>query len=175
MPTTFKNKLYKHPHLEVRRSSRSPIHKWGVFATKDIKKDQIIEEVPCLPLKIPDEIPKGVLRSYLFPYEIIPSGTSAYGNKEMQYADSCSMLAFVIGSPSLYNTSFSLNDINVDYTIDYDNNIFIFSSINDISANTELLIDYGYHYKENLKKQLSEEWWKNKEKEPKNGTNKRNT
>ena len=55
----MKNELYRHPHIQIKKS---PIHGYGIFATEDIPKDTVIEEVGFV------EVQEGVLFDYVFLY-----------------------------------------------------------------------------------------------------------
>jgi len=104
---------------------RSDIHRWGVFAKNDIKKDEIIEE---------------------FPYFFIPECEMDLTTSIIEYSYRFrGDYVIGMGCCGLYNHSFNPN---LDYCIDKANEIMVHYAIRDISSGEELTLNYG---EENIK------------------------
>ena len=131
-----KNVYYRNPKIEIRNSK---IHGVGMFATKAIKKNEVLEEDPFIILKGDwHKIPR-LLQEYIFGW-----------TKEMD--DSKSKAAVVFGSGAIYNSS---SDPNADWQTSRKKNRFIYYAYKDIKAGEEIFIDYGNEYWESrTKKQM---------------------
>jgi SET domain-containing protein len=107
------------PSIEIKNSEK--IGSRGVFATKDYKKNDIIEICPT----ISEETSKfdGILKDYIFKYD-----------------DKYSLLAF--GFCSMYNHS---DDYNALWTILSKNQIKMYAT-KDIKKGEEILTSYGEGY-----------------------------
>ena len=116
----MKKKLYKNNKIEVRSSK---IQGYGVFAKKDIKKDEILEE--CHYIEV-DNTYK--VHSYCFCW---PRG------KDFK------KYVIALGYGTIYNGCDSADEY-ADWKTDIDNNIFVFYAVKDIKNNEEILIDYDY-------------------------------
>ena len=104
----------------------SPIHGLGVFASKDIKKDEVIEVCPILDLGLQKGATSGILLNYRFNW---PSGTVEW---EKQVAG--------LGYASFYNHS---NNPNASWRSLYNDNVFEFFATRDIKSGEEILVYYG--------------------------------
>lgn len=95
----------------------------GVFAKRDIAKDELIHEAPVIPY--PDEdnefIDKTIFSDYVFQYGV-------------------NHAALVLGYGSLFNHSYTPN---ATYDINFDNHTFDFYAYTDIKAGEEILINYN--------------------------------
>jgi SET domain-containing protein len=112
----FLNIDYVLPQVEIKKSEK--IGSRGVFATKDYKKDDIIEICPT----ISEETSKfdGILKDYIFKYD-----------------DKHSLVAF--GFCSMYNHS---DNYNALWTVLSKEQMKIYAS-KDIKKGEEILISYG--------------------------------
>lgn len=93
----------------------------GVYASKDIKKGEIIEKAPILVLEFTDFI--DTKWNLLFEYYF--------------WMDDYAALA--LGYGSMYNHS---KDANCKYELDRENKTITFTAIRDVSKDTELLFNY---------------------------------
>lgn len=95
----------------------------GVFATRDIKKGELIHEAPVIayPNEQHEHIEKTLLADYAFEYGI-------------------NHTAFVLGYGMLFNHSYKPN---ATYEINFDNHTFDFYAYTDIKAGDEILINYN--------------------------------
>ena len=111
-------------NIEVRKS---PIHRYGVFAINDIKKDTIIEEAPSVILMDNPLLPD-------------PLNDYAFGNvtDENTYFQ---LLPF--GYASIINHS---DKPNTEWYFDEDNEIIVFITIKDIKKDEEIFHDYGENW-----------------------------
>ncbi|ARI79188.1 SET domain-containing protein [Halobacillus mangrovi] len=95
----------------------------GVFATKTIKKDELIHEAPVIPY--PNEehehIEKTMLADYMF----------EYGENHT---------ALLLGYGMMFNHSYKPN---ADYRINFDNHTFEFFAHKDIKQDEEIFINYN--------------------------------
>lgn len=108
--------------IEVKKS---PIHGWGVFATKDIAKDEVIEICPILFLPTKRGQINYILPDYTF---------------QWPKTDSWTDFVVSLGYGSLYNHS---NNANANWTHDFENKTFIFFSTQPIKKGEEIFIFYG--------------------------------
>ena len=117
--SNLSNNEYITPSIEIKNSEK--IGSRGVFATKDYKKNDIIEICPT----ISEETSKfdGILKDYIFKYD----------NKY-------SLLAF--GFCSMYNHS---DDYNALWTVLSKNQIKMYAT-KDIKKGEEILTSYGDGY-----------------------------
>ena len=104
---------------------KSPIHGWGVFASKDIKEGEVIEEVPILTLPINKGEVSGILLDYRFNW---PQG--------VEWEEQVVGLGFA----SLYNHS---DSANAYWVSDTDKRTFKFISNRNISVGEEIFVWYG--------------------------------
>ena len=95
----------------------------GVFATRDIKKGELIHEAPVLayPNEQHQHIEQTLLADYAFEYGIHHS-------------------AILLGYGMLFNHSY---EPNATYDINFDNHTFDFFAYKDIKAGEEILINYN--------------------------------
>jgi SET domain-containing protein len=98
---------------------KSPIHGYGVFAQKNIKKGEIVEDCCCLVFDSTEEC----LIDYAF----------AFGRKSM----------VLTGFGCLYNHS---ENNNVSHELDQKNRMVTFKARHAIKKGEELFIDYGKHW-----------------------------
>lgn len=103
----------------------SDIHGLGIFATKRIKKGELIEECPILPLPIEPGERSSLLMNHRFAW---PKGI---GWREHVIA---------MGYASYYNHS---NDPNADWDSDVENGTFKFTALKDIKVGEEIFVWYG--------------------------------
>lgn len=108
--------------IEVKKS---PIHGWGVFAAKDIEKDEVIEICPILSLPTKRGDINYILPDYTF---------------QWPKTDSWTEFVVSLGYGSLYNHS---NNPNANWTHDFENRTFIFFSTKPIKKGEEIFIFYG--------------------------------
>ena len=113
----------------------------GVFATKDIKKGELIHQAPVIPYPNSEHehIEKTLLGDYAFEYGINHS-------------------AILLGYGMLFNHSYTPN---ANYEINFDNHTFDFYAYTDIKAGEEVLINY------NGDVDIDDPLWFNMEKEDK--------
>lgn len=109
------------PKVQV---ANSTISGRGIFAAKDFKRNELIEECHAILIRLPRP---SVLQDYVFKWN------DKY----------CAMLT---GNGSLYNHS-KLN--NVHYEVDEENNLMHLFAVRDIKAGEELFITYGDKWFEN--------------------------
>ena len=95
----------------------------GVFATRDIKKGELIHEAPVLayPNEQHQHIEQTLLADYAFEYGIHHS-------------------TILLGYGMLFNHSY---EPNATYDINFDNHTFDFFAYKDIKAGEEILINYN--------------------------------
>tara|TARA_R110002012_G_scaffold288572_2_gene481342 strand:+ start:1850 stop:2296 length:447 start_codon:yes stop_codon:yes gene_type:complete len=120
-----KDQLFLNNKIEIRKS---PIHGFGVFAKENIKSGELLEE--CSYAKT--IIHPLCARDYLFNWPKEDNNISS----------------IVFGFGSIYNCAKSEEKRLVDWEYDEEVDLYIFKTIKNITANTELLIYYG------------SEWWK---------------
>ena len=109
--------------MEVKQSD---IHGYGVFATRDIERGEIIEECYYIELSTSWKLVDETLKHFVFGSEEVGPlgmGTSA-----------------VLGYGMIYNHS--INN-NVDYKQERDRMIYSYFASKNIRENEELTIDYG--------------------------------
>ncbi|GGH31370.1 SET domain-containing protein [Paenibacillus segetis] len=95
----------------------------GVFATRDIKKGELIHEAPVIPYPNEDHefIEKTILADYVYQY-------------------GANHTAVLLGYGSLFNHSYTPN---ATYEINFDQHTFDFYAYTDIQAGDEILINYN--------------------------------
>jgi SET domain-containing protein len=120
----MKQELVRHPHIQIRKS---PIHGYGIFATEDIPKDTVIEEVGFM------EVQDGVLYDYVFLYPKFDTPDEEKVGVKQKFA-------IPHGLACLYNHS---DGFNTSWKTDTRNELFIFYTIKDIKKGDELFIYYG--------------------------------
>ena len=101
--------------LEIKKSK---IHSYGVFATKDFSKGDIVEK--CLYIKVK----RGILKEYAY---------ECPGPEDI--------VAVLLGYGSIYNHSYNPNILG-----SWDEDFAIFKAIKDIKKGEELFQDYGKGY-----------------------------
>lgn len=117
----------------------------GVFATRDIKKGELVHEAPVIAYPNDEHvfIEKTLLADYAFEYGI-------------------NHTAMLLGYGMLFNHSYEPNTI---YEINFDNHTFDFYAYKDLKADEELLINYNgevdnndplWFYEENENKEEEE-------------------
>lgn len=116
--------------MEIRKSNKiqvksSELHGLGVFATKDIDKDEVIEECPILFLPTKNGEMNYVLIDYTFQWP----KTDEWTNHVIS-----------LGYGSLYNHS---NTPNADWFSDEEKMVFKFVSLKPIKKGEEITIYYG--------------------------------
>lgn len=117
----MKDRLYFNSKIELRKS---PVHGWGVFAKEDIQSNEILEEIPFLILPIE----KGEMSSLFLDYRFnFPSGDWKYQVMPMGFA-------------AYYNHS---NTPNAGWYTDEENDIFVFTTNQFISKDSEIFTYYG--------------------------------
>ena len=84
----MKDKLYQNPNIEVRRS---PVHGWGVFAKENLKKGELLEEVPFLVIPMDPTESSSVFIDYRFNY---PSGLSTWDHQVIPFGLACIYFLF---------------------------------------------------------------------------------
>src|SRR3954447_25635550 len=117
----------------------------GVFATRDIKKGELIHEAPVIayPNAEHEHIEKTLLADYAFVYGI-------------------NHTAILLGYGMLFNHSYQPN---ATYEINFPNHTFDFFAYKDIKAGQEILINYNGDVDDD------EPLWFDKEKEKSASTN----
>lgn len=117
-PTMLRPEPYHATKLAVRRS---PLHRWGVFATAPIAKHEVLEEAPyaCVPKKQLAKAPACETYSYYL-------------------SDATSILGF--GLAPLYNHH---DTPNASHEIDQVNELMRHYALRDIAAGEEITINYG--------------------------------
>jgi len=118
---------YINPKIEARASK---LHGVGVYAKKDIKKHEVLEECHFVLLKTDWKSAPKPLWEYIFAW-----------TKELP--DSRSKAALVFGLGAVYNSS---NKNNADWKTDKKRNRFVYYAIKKIKKGSEILIDYGSEY-----------------------------
>lgn len=104
--------------IEVRLS---PVHRYGVFATKDIAPGEVIEECPVI-----------VFRSLMFECRKEISDRTFFWNDNTS--------AIVLGYGSIYNHA---EEKNATYSVDRARQVMSFVATKAIPAGAEILIYYG--------------------------------
>jgi SET domain-containing protein len=117
----MKINLFLSKKLEVRKSD---IHGYGVFTNELIHKGELLEECHYIEASSQKE-----MKRYMFNF---PKGTKP------------KKFVIPLGFGSIYNTSNSKDENNIDWITDLDNDILVFSATKEIKANEELLSWYNY-------------------------------
>jgi len=113
---------------------RSPLHGFGVFAKKDIKRGEVIEDAPYIQITQRWKDVPSKLKEYVF--------TDPYG-KDNQFL-------VVFGSGSIYNHS---DKNNCKYEIDNTKRVMQYISKRDIKKGEEIFVNYGKDYWHGKKRQ----------------------
>ena len=103
----------------------SDIHGLGVFATKKIKKGEIIEECPLMVLPIEPGQTSGLFMNHRFAW---PKGIGWYQH------------VVAMGYASYYNHS---DTPNADWENSMENGTFYFRALTDIKPGEEIFVWYG--------------------------------
>ena len=103
----------------------SQIHERGVFATTDIKKDEIIEMCPVIVISREDRLvlEKTIIDEYAY-----------------QWGEDSSGCAIALGNGSLYNHSYEPNAI---YEKNFNAKTLIIRAYKDIKEGAEIFINYN--------------------------------
>ena len=112
--------LQQHPGLYFAPSGK---HRFGMFCTEDIQKNSVIEICPII--IIPGEQAREIIRSHVL--------------YEYYFEWKKESIALALGYGSLYNHS---PQPNTEFVAYYPNQYIIFKAIQNISAGTEILVDY---------------------------------
>lgn len=112
----------KQHKIEIKES---PVHGWGVFATQNIDKEEVIEVCPVLFLPAKRGETNYVLIDYAFQWPKTESWTN---------------FVIPLGYGCIYNHS---DNPNANWTHDYENKTFIFFSIKPIKKGEEIFTYYG--------------------------------
>ena len=119
--------LYSNPVVTI---GRSDIHRWGVFAKKDIAKGDLIAQSPYFTLFAEDvdlDAGDGMLGRYVHPID------------EVDEVDGDWLIG--LGYASVYNHN---RKANTQWELDSYNEVMIHYAIKDIKAGEELFLDYGF-------------------------------
>lgn len=119
--SSYKKNPFQKSDIEIKPS---PIHRYGVFAKKDIAPNNLIEECPMILL---NKLETGHL--------------NAITTKTFTWDDNTRALA--LGYGSMYNHA---KQPNAEYIVDHQNQTIKFTASDYIPAGTEILIDYGSNY-----------------------------
>ena len=120
-PTPCKKNPFEKVDIEIKPS---PIHRYGVFAKKDIAPKKVIEECPVI----------------LF-NKLKTEHLDAITDRAFSWDDNSRCLA--LGYGCMYNHS---QQPNTDYILDRQNQIIRFIASSHIPAGGEILINYGDSY-----------------------------
>jgi SET domain-containing protein len=103
----------------------SPKRGRGVFTTKGLKKDTVLETSPVIVLTEEDRktIEKTLLYHYVF-----------------EWGDNKKRAAIALGYVSLYNHSY---DANCVYEMDYNKKLMTIKTVRDVKKGEELFINYN--------------------------------
>lgn len=103
---------------------RVPGKGWGLFATRDIQVDEVIESAPVLPLTPTERkhCEKTILDHYIYPWRSTRSA------------------AVVFGFGSIYNHSFHPN---ADWKQDFRSTRMVYRAIRKIKKGEEITINYN--------------------------------
>ncbi len=119
-----RDELYLNPNICI---SKSSIHRWGVFATEDISKYDVLQESPYCTFTY-KELKKRADIVIRYTYD-------SYDNP------GTSDLVMGFGFAALYNHS---TDNNAAYELDTVNEVMRHYALTDIKSGEEIFIDYGY-------------------------------
>jgi len=108
----------------------------GVFATKDFKKDEIIERCPIL-IMIPNSQMDTVILKYSFAYDCSCEICKKYGGR---------FAILPLGYGGMYNTSLTKEESNIDYYININSKVMINYARKNIKQGEELLTFYGMYH-----------------------------
>ena len=131
--------------IEVKKSKLSG---YGLFAKKNIKVGEIIEE--CCYATIEPPI-NGTISMYHYSWP--KEEDQSHADEAMDF----SRRTIVFGFASMYNSSKTEAERNVDWYTDTVNDIYIFKAVKDIKKGEELCIYYGdAFWEEDFPKQQKE-------------------
>ena len=121
--------LYSNPNVVI---ARSDVHGYGVFAKKDLQEGDMIAQSPYFvlyeeELDLDNEDSDGILGRYVHPID------------EVEEVEGEWLVG--LGMASLYNHS---ADANIQWDLDYYNEVMVHYAISDIKAGEELFLDYGF-------------------------------
>ncbi len=119
-----RDELYLNPNIVI---SKSSIHRWGVFATEDIAKHDVLQESPYC----------------TFTYKELKKRSDIVTRYTYDSFDNpgTSDLVMGFGFAALYNHS---TDNNAAYELDTVNEVMRHYALTDIKSGEEIFIDYGY-------------------------------
>jgi len=117
------DELYLNPNITI---SKSPIHRWGVFAIDDIKKYDVLQESPYC----------------TFTYKELRKRSDVVTRYTYDSFDNpgTSDLVLGFGFAALFNHS---PEHNAAYELDTVNQVMRHYAVKDIPAGEEILINYG--------------------------------
>ena len=124
--------------IEVKKSK---ISGYGLFAKKNIKVGEIIEE--CQYATIEEPI-KGTISMYHYSWP--KSEGQHHSDPEMDF----SQRTIVFGYAAYYNCAKTWDEKNVDWYTDHNDDVYVFKAVKDIEKDEELCIYYGDVFWENL-------------------------
>lgn len=114
-------------------AAASPIQGLGVFARRDIKEGEIIEECPIV--LIPDEELSDLTKTKLLEYYFL-------------WGHDFKLAAIVLGYGSLYNHSY---EPSAKYIKEIDESLVRFVAIKDIKQDAEIIVNYNGHPEDRTK------------------------
>lgn len=117
------DELFLHPGLYI---ARSEVHRWGVYTSVDIKKNDVLQESPYCTFPESEVEDSEVLVRYTY-------STDGQGGIDD--------LVLGFGFAALYNHS---TEANARYQIDSVNEVMRHYATEDIPADSEIFLDYGY-------------------------------
>jgi len=129
VPATAADQMKDAPVTELSPATRigpSPVHGNGVFATRDIRKGEVIDRCPCIVLEDGWQRIQTVLHDYLYCWPKDGDGR-----------------AIVLGNGSVFNHDAKAN---ADWVTDEAGRQCIYSATRDIKAGEEIFINYGQDY-----------------------------
>ncbi|MHA1988666.1 MAG: SET domain-containing protein-lysine N-methyltransferase [Promethearchaeota archaeon] len=115
---------------------KSPVHRWGVFATEDIEAGTILEECPVIHIySVPFKDSTKEFKNYLFSW---PTNIDAKQRHPVM----------VLGWAEIYNHN---DNNNVNYYSDNEKDVMVYKTIKKVSKGEELFVNYGQSYFDALK------------------------
>lgn len=118
------DELYANPNIHI---GKSTVHRWGVFATEDIGKHDVLQESPYCTFSY-KELRKRADVVVRYTYDACENP----GTDDV-------VLGF--GYAALYNHS---SNPNATYELDTVNEVMRHYALTDIAAGEEIFIDYGH-------------------------------
>lgn len=96
----------------------------GIFATRDIKKDEVVERSPVIVISPESHVHGTILETYVF-----------------QWTDRRKDCAVALGLGSIFNHSWNQN---VSYRPDHKKLEIVYKAVRNIPKGEQLFINYGY-------------------------------